>query len=291
MVDQPVGPGNVAMQAPTGHLEIEVGQYLVQQQPATRTSAAGAAAAGRACLTAVLPAGAITLLGAYLCEVLGGHPNLSALSGLLVTASFVYALDRFVLHPEDPADVRQSRPLFGWMLAIAALAQAALAAAVPKLAWGIVWGDLFGSAYALRFPVWRCRLKAVPFLKTAYTPFVIVSTTLLLLRIPALRRRVGHRGGRDGALQPGYGSLRYEGHSIRSAGRHQDSRQRAWRPRRNSPGPTDCRTHDDWSFDARLVGPAHRPLGCEFLLPGVLCRSSIHEVVMALFAGSRVHCL
>jgi 4-hydroxybenzoate polyprenyltransferase len=182
MVDQPVGPGNVAMQAPTGHLEIEVGQYLVQQQPATRTSPAGAAAAGRACLTAVLPAGAITLLGAYLCEVLGGHPNLSALSGLLVTASFVYALDRFVLHPEDPADVRQSRPLFGWMLAIAALAQAALAAAVPKLAWGIVWGDLFGSAYALRFPVWRCRLKAVPFLKTAYTPFVIVSTTLLLLR-------------------------------------------------------------------------------------------------------------
>ena len=107
MVDQPVGPGNVAMQAPTGHLEIEVGQYLVQQQPATRTSPAGAAAAGRACLTAVLPAGAITLLGAYLCEVLGGHPNLSALSGLLVTASFVYALDRFVLHPEDPADVRQ----------------------------------------------------------------------------------------------------------------------------------------------------------------------------------------
>src|ERR1017187_1489728 len=108
MVDQPVGPGNVAMQAPTGHLEIEVGQHLVQQQPATRTSPPGAAAAGRACLTADLPAGAITLLGAYLCEVLGGHPNLSALSGLLVTASFVYALDRFVLRSEEHTSELQS---------------------------------------------------------------------------------------------------------------------------------------------------------------------------------------
>ena len=133
----------------------------------------------------------VTLITAYVAEVLKGYAPPEVLGAAFLVTWLVYASDRYFKHREDetgaaddlsPARyIERHRRMFQGLFAVAALALIGLVVYEPQVLWGLTWGLGWGLAYTVELPLLKRRLKAIPYLKAIYVATVVVTTPLALM--------------------------------------------------------------------------------------------------------------